>query len=798
MKVDSLFVLLSRLLLVLSICLPQVAHAQLSDDDEPPTVAVIKVVGNLRTEAQAIKNQIQHKTGVALNASVIREDTRRIYRMGRFNDVRVEAEQTSKGLLLLFIVKEKPAIRKIRIKGNKEVQEDDIKGVLDVKRYGILNRAQIQKNVKKIKDLYIEKGYYLATVRAEISKLKKASVVVTFRINENAKIHIRQINFVGNKQVPSGTLRRYLQTSEHDLISWVTGRSTYQQALIKRDLFFLQSYYLDNGYVTVKLGDPKVYLGRNKRSMYITYWITEGKTYRYGDIDVAGKLLWKKEKVKSWMTIKKGELFSRSKLYKENILRLTTRYQDRGYAYVNVIPRHKLDHKKQLFHLTMQIQPGPRVRIERIEVTGNSKTQDKVIRREIRVYEGDYYNGSKVQLSQRRVFALGFFEKTHPLYGIKVVSRRGSKPDRIILRFIVKEKSTGTFQVGAGLSTFEGLVFNAQVSQNNLMGRGQTMSLAAQVSGIRQLFQLQFVDPHLLDTDWTFAFSAYNSQRDLSTFFSIGFRQTTTGGTLTWGYPLIDNLNALVTYKFERVFIEPVGITRDSDIRLKGFFSGTDGPTITSSVRATVRYDLRNNRLFPSRGSLNSFSVEFADRLLGSQNRFTRFSLISRWYFSMPLGMVLRFNLNAGLITSTDPRGVPAFERYRLGGINSIRGYGPFSIGPVRKIPSRADGAFSLDDFNWGGNKEFVLNTEIEIPIIPKVGIKGVIFFDAGNAFDDDELFFQDKRNPNLPFGLYLSVGFGVRWFSPIGPLRFEWGIPITPRAGDRPILFEFSIGNAF
>lgn len=781
-------------MLGLMLLFPTQAQAQ---DDSRPVVA-IKIEGNLRTEAVAIRRQIQLKVGSPLDPAVLREDIKRIYRLQRFQDIQVEVEPQGAGWLVVFQIKEKPAIREIKITGHKELSLDDIKGVMNVKQYGILDRSLLQTNVDKIRDLYREKGYYLAEVEVEVSKPKQASVVVTFRVQENAKIRIRHINFVGNAQVNSDTLRSVLQTSEHDLFSWISGRSTYQEALIERDLFFLQSYYLDNGYVMVKLGKPQVYLNPDKRSIYITYWITEGKTYRYRKIDLKGDLKGFEKQVNQILSIKTGELFNRSKLYRANILALTTLYQDHGYAYVNVNPNYQLDGPKRVMDLSLTIQKGPRVKIERIEFSGNTTTQDKVIRREIRFLEGEYYNGSKVRLSQNRIFALGFFEKNDPMSGIKVVTQRGTQPDRIVVKFILKEKPTGTFQIGAGFSSVESLVFNAQIAKNNLFGRGQSLSFAAQLSGIRQLFQVQFVEPYLFDLPITFAFSAFNSQRDFRTLFTIGFVQTTTGGTLTFGYPIIDDLLISLTYKFERVLINASGNTLEAGIRLKGFFSGADGPTITSSLRLTLQYDKRNNRIFPSKGHFQSASVEVADRFLGSENRFTRFSLISRWYASLPLDFVFRVNAHFGWILSPSAQGVPSFERYRLGGINSLRGYRAFTVGPTRKIPAISESSFRLEDFNWGGNKEIVFNFEIEFPIIPRVGIKGVIFFDAGNAFDDNEFFFQDKRNPNLPLGLYYSVGFGFRWFSPIGPLRFEWGIPLTRRPQDDPILFEFSIGNAF
>jgi outer membrane protein insertion porin family len=766
-------------------------------------VVKIEIKGNQRTETQAIRVLLRLKVGQTLNRSILRQDVQRIFGFGRFSDVTVQGEAVKGGVAITFLVKEKPSIREIRFVGNKELGETDVKGVVDLKKFGILDLAKVKKNVEKIKNLYIEKGFYLAEVRSEISKPVKASVIVTFRISENAKIRIRQINFVGNKRVPSSVLRQYVQTSEHDLLSLLTGRSTYQEALITRDQMLLQAYYFNNGYVRVKLGKPKVYLDRTKKAMYITYFITEGKQYRYKVLDFAGDLLWSSTRMKRMLTIRSGQLFNREKLYKQNILRLKTRYEDRGYAYANVIPRTKINDKKQTLDMTFYIQKGPRVRIERIELSGNSSTQDKVVRREIRVNEGDYYNGSRIILSQRRIFALGFFEKNHPLYGIKVLKKRGSAANRIILTFILKEKSTGTFQIGAGLSTFESIIFNAQIAKNNLFGRGQSISLSAQISGIRSNFQLRFTEPHLFDSNVMFDMSVFNFQRDFGNFFAVTFSQTNTGGSLTLGYRLAEfrylgDLVGSLTYRFEQVQVRATGSSLQSGIRIKGFFSGADGPTRTSSIRLGLRLDARNNRIFPTRGHLLSFTAEHADRVFGSQNLFTRLSSSNRFYFALPLNAVLRFNLTLGWIMSPSPRGVPSFERYRLGGINSIRGYRVFSVGPTRKIPSTADGAYSLEDFNWGGTKQLVFNTEVEFPIIPRVRINGVLFFDAGNSYDDNEFIFQDKRNPGLPLGLYLSVGFGVRWFSPIGPLRFEWGIPLTPRPQDDTILFEFSIGNAF
>ncbi len=784
--------------LLLNFTAQQQSFAQLFQKyiSEKPVKKII-IRGNLRTESSAIRRQIFLKIGERPDIHTIRGDIRRIYALKRFKNVQVFIEEEKDGAIIIYKVSEKPAIRELKIVGNKELSLDDIKGVMDIKKYGILDYTKLQKNAEKIKELYREKGYYLAEVDYEVSKEKNASVTVTFRIKENAKLYIRQINFVGNRDIPSEKLRSILQTSEHNLFSWIMGSSTYQKALIARDLFLLQSYYLDRGYATVKLGSPKIYLSPDRRAIYITYWITEGKIYRYGKINISGDTKEYRDKILKIINIKSGEIFNRTKLYRDNIFRLSNLYQDFGYAYVNVIPRFKFHPKKQLIDVTFHIEKGPRVRVERIEIVGNSDTQDKVIRREIKISEGDYYSATLVRISQQRIFALGFFER-NDVFGVKVEKQPGSRQDRIIIRFVVKEKPSGTFQLGAGIHSTEGLMFNAQISENNLFGRGQTLSLFAQLSAIRYFFQFQFVEPYFLDLPVTFALSGYNYQRDYRTLFTLGFIQNNSGGSITWGYQPFDDFYILLTYKLEYVFIAASGNALQSGIRLKGFFSGADGPTRTSSIQLTLRYDKRDNRIFPSKGHYQSFSVEYADRPIFSQNRFTRFTLNSRWYLSLPLSMVFKVNINMGLVISPDVRGVPAFERYRLGGINSIRGYSPFTIGPTKKIPSISDGAFQLEDFNWGGSKEFIFNAELEIPIVKKMGLKAVLFFDAGNAYDDREFFFQDKRNPSLPLGLYYSVGFGIRWFSPFGPLRFEWGIPLTPRPEDQPILFEFTIGNSF
>jgi outer membrane protein insertion porin family len=447
--------------------------------------------------------------------------------------------------------------------------------------------------------------------------------------------------------------------------------------------------------------------------------------------------------------------------------------------------------------LTFEIEKGKLVYIERINIVGNSKTRDKVIRREMVISEGDLFSARRVAISRRRVLQLGYFKS------VKLTTRRGSTDERIVVTIKVAERPTGTFQIGAGFSSVENFIAQAQISQNNLFGRGQTLALQAQMSSLRQLFILRFIEPYFLDTRWTVAFAIYNSLVNYESF-----NRNATGGTLTFGYPITHSLRAFLTYKIENVEVD----THGQNVLLSGssrliipstaVIANLFDDGITSSVRASVSYDTRDNRLFPTKGMYHNFSVEFASPYLASQNVFNRYRAFTRWYYPLyKKDLVFKVNAEIGMIASSKPQGVPIFERFFVGGINSVRGFRPRSLGPVVNVPVSPDPGAPLFGFPKGGNKELIFNFELEFNIFQKVGIKGVVFFDAGNAFDDSENFtvYPDlagwrKTKPMLR----TAWGFGFRWFSPIGPLRFEWGLPLVRQPGEERIVFEFTIGNLF
>ena len=751
---------------------------------EPPVIHRIAFSGNRKVEDPAIRAVLSSRVGQRLSYARLATDVRAIWAMGYFEDIQVNLLKSSKGAILVYVVKEKPSVRKIIVGGNDEVDLDKINEVLDLKKDAILDVAQVKRNLEKIRDLYIEKGFYLAEVNYKIRKASKSQVDVVFTVKENAKVVIRSIKFIGNRSIAAREIKSVMGTQEGGYFSWITSSGTYQEDAFERDLLLITSLYYDKGFINVKLSRPQVVLSPDKRYMYITIHVQEGRQYHIGKLDMRGELLWPKKELMARLHVKKGELFNRSKLQKD-IMGLVERYRDKGYAYANVTPLTAIDSDRRIVDLTFDVQKGQVVIFERINIRGNSKTRDRVIRRELRVAEGDRFSQTLLNRSRARVMQLGFFEN------VDVSTKRGSADDRIVVNIEVKERPTGTFQVGAGFTSVENFIAQAQISQNNLFGRGQRLSLMAQVSGLRQLFSLSFWEPYFLDSEWTFGFDIYNSIRNFESF-----NRNATGGSLTWGYPITHDLRVFLTYKAELIDVTTSGrgtlfgsgfaSPLPAGVQVANLFN--DG--VTSSVRFSVQWDTRNNRLFPTKGMFHAAWAEFANEYTGSQNIFNRYGAFARFYHPIWGPFVFKFNGQVGLITSSDPQGVPIFERFFTGGIMDVRGFRPRSLGPRISVPRSLDPNADLISFNKGGNKELVFNLEIEFPIFEKVGIKGVVFTDAGMAFDDDE---------SISFaGLRHSAGFGFRWFSPIGPLRFEWGLPLAPEAGEDPIVFEFTIGNFF
>ena len=768
-----------------------------------PAEAVVKDVrieGNRRVEPDAIRNAISQKKGVAFDPKKVQADVRALMKLGFFSDVTVEREGSPDAPVLVYRVVERPAVREWRAEGNHELSKKDLEETVSLKAGQLLDPAAIQKDVKKVQEKYVEKGYFLAEVGSRVEDRPDNQVDVVFVVNEQAKVQVKEVRFIGNAHVPDDDLHKVMQTRVGGLLSFMSDAGTYRDEALQRDLQAVQALYLDRGYVTVKVATPAVALSPDRRFIYVTIPIEEGERYTIGKIAFEGQLLDQEPKLRKLLKTRTGEFFSRADVAAD-LFAMADVYKDLGHAYANVSPLTATDPEKRILDLTFEVQPGKVVSFERIEIVGNEKTRDKVIRRELRIYEGERFSGSGMRTSKQRVNALGFFESA------EITTKPGTSDDKVVAVIEVKERPTGTFQIGAGFSSYENFILTGQISQQNFFGWGQTLSLQVQWSKIRQLYQIQFVEPYFLDTRWTFAFDLYRTESIYTTF-----TRKSVGGSLTWGYELsglerwwafakhLEDMRLFATYTNEKVDVTAATL---STTARNQFNSGT-----TSSARLSLQWDKRDNRLFPTRGFFLAASSEFAppylapESLFGQRvNLFTRYSLDGRYYHPIWRSLVARGKLTLGLIRDWDAsHPLPISELFYVGGINSVRGYRYLSISPTQAVATVLSPDAPTRQAAVGGDKQAIVNLELEFPIFGEAGIKGVFFSDWGNSFPKGTY-----SDPAVHWSLYKSVGFGLRWFSPIGPLRFEWGFPLNRRKDpvtghytDDPLDFQFTIGNFF
>jgi len=754
--------------------------ARAADDDL--VIRSIDLEGLSRIDKQAVRSRIYTQVGRALDRGRLSEDLKRIYAMGFFEDIQVaEKPHPDGGVILVFLLAERPTVIGIDyvIDGD-SVDKDEISAVVDLKPLEILDEARIRANLSKIEDLYVEEGHFLATTRYELVPEGSNQVRIKLITSEGAKVEVRRVEIVGNKAVTSEEVEAVMATREGGYFSFLTQSGEFKKELFEQDLQRIQYLYLTKGYAQIQVHEPTVSLSPDKRSMEVVIPVEEGPRYRVGEINVEmvdGDWLVEKSTLEKRLNLKQGEWFDYAAMASDST-NLAGTYRDRGYANANVSTDHKVDPETLTFGVTFKIQKGDPVYIRRIEIRGNKDTRDKVVRREMKIAEGDLYSGEKIRRSQRRIMALGFFEPpTRPgdNGGVQIDTRKTGDPKLIDLIVTIKEKQTGTFQIGAGFSSYESFLLTAQISKENIFGRGQTLSAQLTLSGIRQLGSVSFFEPYFLDTPVTFGLDLFNFNEAFNDFNRL--RQ---GGNISLGYRLTDDLSFSLTYTLESVEAE---LTRSSIDIKKLRQTG-----LTSSVRGTLSLDTRDNRLFPTEGQFTTLSLEYATKYLGSENQFWRIIGRTRWYFPLFWDFVLRLNGTAGVVEGIDGQTVPLFERFFVGGIFTVRGFERNSIGERLSLASLPDG--DLNPITIGGLTELIFNAEIEFPIFKEVGIRGVVFFDAGNAWGSDQVF--------DPFDLRTSLGFGFRWNSPVGPLRFEWGFPLAPRSDEDSSVFEFTIGNSF
>jgi len=791
-------------------------------------IAKIEIVGNRRVGREDVLSYLREKPGHLFTVENMTADVRALWDSGFFEDIQVDLTTNARGeVVLRFILRERPNIKEIVYEGNDEIDNDKLNEAVEIKPNTILSVPAVRRSVQKIKDAYAEKGYFLADVTFEVQPQRENEVVVKFKIVEHQPVTVRRITFIGNDHVPDSELRDSIQTGNGGFFSFGSG-GPYRQDIFERDVLMLSALYYDKGYLSVQIGTPRVMLTPDREGIDISIVIHEGPRYKIRQLriyerDNEGREvepLGGRRALREMIHAQSGDYFNRAQVIKD-LQSVKTLYRDAGYANVEAEPETELDPVHSEVDIVVPIKRGPPVHIERIEIKGNTKTRDKVIRRELEIEEGQLFSETGIENSKRRVTALGYFDR------VDISTEQGSAPDKVIINIEVTEKPTGTFQVGAGFSSIESFIATAQVQQANLFGNGQALALQAQVSALRQLVTLRFFEPYLFDTLWNASTELYDTL-----FIFPDFARRSVGGSVTLGYALINpwlRLSVTGTLEWDSVDTSPAStlffggaytapgfINIFQQLPLANLFNS--GRVV--SLRPTLTYDTRDNRLFPTSGVFLQGSTEFATSLLGSEFNYLRHHFTGRFYYylgggiGLPgSGFVIKLNTDVGLITSPDAGGVPIFQRYFLGGILDIRGFYFRSIGPRLPLQSSLDpnSAAITDGADIGGNLEAYENLELEFPIIDKVGIRGVVFFDAGNAWNTESQYCQTTPAPqfdavvqpcfSFPNSLGLlrtSTGFGIRWFSPMGPLRFEWGFPIMPLPFENHSDFEFTIGNFF
>ncbi|MCP4675642.1 MAG: outer membrane protein assembly factor BamA [Deltaproteobacteria bacterium] len=786
-----------------------------AEDFQGKKVVDVEVKGHRRVSPDDIRVNIGTRQGMLYDKKRVARDIRALYDLGFFSDIEVNATSTDEGVILTYTVDEKPAVNEIVLEGNDEIDEEDITEVLDIEANKPLDIPTIHKNVQKIRDLYSEKGFFLAQVTYRLKEAGENAYDVVFIIDEHAQVEVRRISFVGNHELKDSQLTRYLSTRTAGPLSILTDSGKFKREMFDRDLTVISALYWDYGYLKVQVGTPRVELSPDRRYIFLSIPIEEGPRFKVGRIKVVEhddngnevEMLDGRRRVRSMVFTERGKWFSRTSVM-EDVNRITRHYQDHGYAHVNVELKTLFrEDDEKVVDLELDISRGPLVFFERIDIRGNTKTRDRVIRREVLIHEGEKYSQTGIDRSKARVTQLGYFET------VDITTSPGSAPDKMKVTVEVVEKHTGQFQVGMGFSSIEQFIAQAQVTEQNFLGQGQTLSLQVQMSGMRQIFMFNFWEPYFLDSNWTLAFRLFNT-----IMAQVDYNRESTGGEITLGHSIgLRDLKLYLSYNLE---YDKVNTGSNSGLLIAGrrLNSGFQNlplahlfkEGLSSSVKSLLAYDRRNNRLFPTDGSYHSLSVEWASPYIGSKFSFTRYSANTRWYFPLFWKFVFRLNGSFGLIHAHGSEGLAIVHRYRSGGIMDVRGFYPWSLGPKLSIPNRFDpNAEPLPyGLNIGGNMKVTINTEIEFPIIEIVGIKGVVFFDAGNSFNLEDTWcqagggrginkFTDPCNHN-PLYLRTSAGFGFRWFSPMGPLRFEWGWPTHPQPGEEPMQFEFTFGNFF
>ncbi len=748
-------------------------------------IKAIKIQGNKRIEAPAIRGRISLKEGGPFIAEKIREQIRAVYQMGYFEDVRVETEPVAGGVAVIFVVTEKPFVTEILYDGNDNIKDEKLTEKLTVRPQSFLDQQQIKDSVERLRLLYEDEGYFSARLVPVIKSLDGERKSLTFFIKEGSRARIKVVAFEGAKAVPEKKLKKTLVTREYFwLTSWYDDSGIYKKDELANDVERLRQAYLDEGYLTVQVGTPSVELSPDKKWFTVRFPVVEGPQYAFSKISYQGQTIFSEVELRAGSKLTPGGVVKMAEV-RDDLTRVTDLYGTKGYAFADVNPQILPDPNSKTAAVTFEVKEEALVRVRHINIAGNDKTRDKVIRRELRVNEAELIDTAAMKRSYERLKNMNYFET------VEIIPKQVD-PNTVDLDVKVKEKSTGTFSVGGGYSSLDQLGVVADITEGNLFGRGQLLKIRGQLGQRRSLGVITFREPYLFDEGTSGQADPISSQIDLyarETCF-VSYFEERIGGDIVLGKWFSEYLSGSVSLLRER-------LTISNDLASKLFLGGGGtstnvpidqlpiliqqqiGTTTTDAIILGLARDTRDVYVDPSKGARYGLTLEFAGGPLGGSNDFYKYTGDSVWYFPVVWDTVISPRARLGVAHAYESGSrLPIGDRFFVGGIQTVRGFSFGRAGPT-----------ASDLSPLGGNKQLIFNFDYIFPIAPELKVKGVVFFDYGKGFEDGEA---------LSLNLRKSVGVEGRWISPFGPLRLSYGFNLAPRPGEHTGFFEFSVGTLF
>ena len=732
------------------------------------------MVGLQKVEREAIIEKLSAKIGQEVDNYGVREDLQQIYRLKYFEFVEIHQRTKKMGKelknVLVVVVKERPIITKVKFSGNNKISDEDLKEIVKTKEFSILDINSVQKDIRDLQKHYEEKGFFLAAVSYKINELNAENVELEFQIKEFDKVRVKKINFLGNKALTDQDLKAIMETREESLLGFMTGAGNFKEFNFQTDIERIKYFYKTKGHLQVNIGTPEVTVSEDKKWVFISIRIQEGPQFTVNNISFQGEMLFDEALLLEKISMRPGSVYSEDAL-RLDIQLLTEMYQDEGYAFANVLRTLELVPGENKVDVEFSFEKGKIAHFGKISIVGNTQTRDKVIRRELKIREGARFSGTLMRDSKDNVNRLGFFEPGSVVFN--TVTPTG-KDDVLDVEIQVKEKNTGQISLGAGYSTATGLFFQSSIAQNNFLGRGQTLSFSVSYAEKNKTYNFGFTEPYLFDTQWTAGGDIYKQEKRDSRSLSYSLD----GLSVRIGHPIFEYTKLFLAYKYEDTTIRTVEDTT-IDPKLEN--------GVASSVEATIVNDKRNHRMEPSSGHYLSLSSEYAG--LGGEKKWLKSELDARWFARLGGEFVFRSRLFLGQLWEVDNMPIPRTQKFSLGGPRNLRGYTIEGVGP--KSTGKINGQEVI--FNTRGMFATFTTLEIEHPLAREAGLKWVVFFAAGEVNRD-----RFDLAKISSFDLKSDYGVGLRWFSPIGILRFELGFPINPAPEDRGQQFQFDIGQLF